>query len=151
MKHYELTYLISPELSEETVLAFQEKVIVLIKDEGGNLEEVKTPLIKKLAYSLKKPDLPTKHDKAYLGVLNFQLNPEKIADLEKKLKAESQILRYLLLNKPAVKKLGYAPRRTPLKSLVEKPKIVPEEKKVELKEIEKKLEEILNEPSNEPQ
>ena len=146
MKHYELTYLITPELSEETVSAFQEKGIVLIKEEGGSLEEVKTPLIKKLAYSLKKPNLPKKYDEAYLAVLNFQLSPEKVADLEKKLKAENQILRYLLLTKRPVKKLEYAPRRMPLKSLVEKPKVVPEEKKVELKEIEKKLEEILNEP-----
>lgn len=146
MKHYELTYLITPELSEENVKAFQEKVIVLIKDSEGVLEDARLPFIRKLAYSIKKPNLPTKYNEAYLAVLNFQLNPEKIVDFEKKLKAENQIIRYLLLTKRPQKKVKLFAKRIAPKVTPEKPKVTPEEKKVELKEIEKKLEEILNEP-----
>ena len=148
MKHYELTYLITPELSEENVRAFQEKVIVLIKDEEGILEEVKVPLSRKLAYPIKKTGEPLKYTSAYLAVLNFQLNPEKISALEKKLKSENQILRYLLLTKRPSRKVEFIARRivVPKTEIIEKPKVSEEEKKVELKEIEKKLEEILNEP-----
>jgi len=80
--------------------------------------------------------------------LNFQLNPEKISALEKKLKSENQILRYLLLTKRPSRKVEFIARRivVPKTEIIEKPKVSEEEKKVELKEIEKKLEEILNEP-----
>jgi ribosomal protein S6 len=71
-------------------------------------------------------------------VINFQLLPEKLANLEKTLKADSQILRYLMLIKRPVKEVRKD--RMFIEPKVEKPK---KEKKVELKEIEKKLEEIL--------
>ena len=75
---------------------------------------------------------------AYLTVSDFQLNPEKLADFEKKLKETAQILRYLILVKKSPKPMRASSR-------VRKPKEVTEEKKVKLKEIEKKLEEILDE------
>ena len=74
---------------------------------------------------------------AYLAVLNFQLNPENLADIEKKLKTESQILRHLILIKKPVK--------VTTRTAIRKPPTRLKEKKVELKEIEKKLEEILDE------
>jgi small subunit ribosomal protein S6 len=139
MKTYELTYLISSELSEEEAKEFQGKVTSLIQAEGGVLVEQSSLLRKKLAYPIKK------QTQAYLAILVFQSEPEKIANLEKKLKSENQILRYLILTKKELKVVSKAPRIPPLPK---KPKVVvPEkEKKVELKEIEKKLEEILNEP-----
>jgi len=129
MKTYELTYLISPDLSEKEVLSFQEKIISLIQEVEGTLGEVKTPVRKKMAY---------------LATLNFHLSPKKLGSLEKKLKAEGQVLRYIILTKPR--------RKTPItfrKRMAEGKPTTPEKKvvreKVELKEIEKKLEEILGE------
>jgi len=135
MKAYELTCLISSELSEEEAKNFQEKIVSLIQEEGGVLVEGKLPFKKKLAYPVKK------QSQAYLAVINFQLLPEKLADLEKKIKAENQVLRYLVLVKPPVRETKIT--RVFKRPEIEKPK---KEKKVELKEIEKKLEEILNEP-----
>jgi len=129
MKTYELTYLISPDLSEKEVFSFQEKIISLIQEAGGTLGEVKTPVRKKMAY---------------LATLNFHLSPEKLEILEKKLKSEGQVLRYIILNKPRSKPLTTFRKRT-----AEGNPTTPEKKvvggKVELKEIEKKLEEILGE------
>ncbi len=129
MKHYELTYLISPDLSEKEVFFLQEKIISLIQEAGGTLDEVKTPARKKMAY---------------LATLNFHLSPEKLESLEKKLKSEGQVLRYIILNKPRSK-----PLTTFRKRMAEGKPTTPEKKvaggKVELKEIEKKLEEILGE------
>ena len=122
MRHYELTYLISPELSEEEIKGFQEKIISLIQGVGGALGEVKEPMRKKMVY---------------FATLNFYLDPEKLGSLEKGLKSESQVLRYIILTKKVPKKVP---------EIATKPKkIVKPEAKVELKEIEKKLEEILGE------
>ena len=132
MKSYELTYLISSELSEEEAIQLQAKITsFILQEEEGILVKEKLPFKKKLAYPVKK------QSQAYITVINFQLPSEKLIDLEKKLKLENQILRYLILAKkePRVAKFTKKPPRS-LKKIV-KPK-------VELKEIEKKLEEILD-------
>ncbi|MCX6760582.1 MAG: 30S ribosomal protein S6 [Candidatus Nealsonbacteria bacterium] len=143
MKPYEIAYLISSELSEEEVRTFQGKITSFVKEEEGILDEARMPLRKRLAYPIEK------QNRAYLAFFTFQLNPDSLVNLEKKLKAENQILRYLILIKKPLK---------PIKERVRKLKTQPEpvdfeenkayiekEKKVELKEIEKKLEEILKE------
>lgn len=159
MKSYELTYLISLDLSEEEMRVFQEKINSSVRAEGGiclppakkssvslNISgEVNKPAKKRLTYPIQKSS------QAYLATLNFQLNPENLASLEKKLKAENQILRYIILSKPSTKEIlvrGKPPEkiiRTPpsARTLIS-PRLKPKQK-VELKEIEKKLEEILGE------
>jgi len=132
MRFYELTYLISPELSEEELKSLQEKINSLIQKEGGVLNEVNLPEKKDLSYPIKK------NKTAYLTNLNFHFSSEKLENLEKKLKAEKKILRYLILVKPVPKVMVRGPIR-PRKF------IKPSKAKVELKEIEKKLEEILGE------
>ncbi len=129
MRHYELTYLISPDLSEKEAKVFSEKIISLIQGLGGELlGEVKTPVRKKMAY---------------LATLNFHLDPEKLGGLEKGLKSENQVLRYIILTKPKHITRYVLGEKVPPSKLPKK--IVKPEAKVELKEIEKKLEEILGE------
>ena len=142
MKPYELTYLISSEVSEEEATAIQNKIISLIQEKEGFSAEGKPTFKKRLAYSVQG------QPQAYLAVLNFQMVPEKLAGLEKELKEEKRILRYLILVKPPVKKEKAV--RRPRKTVADKegelrPILSEEEKKVELKEIEKKLDEILKE------
>ncbi len=128
MRHYELTYLISPELSEEEIKSFQEKIISLIQEVGGSLSKVLEPARKKMAY---------------LATLNFHLDPEKLGSLEKGLKSENQVLRYIILTKPRTKEVLGLSKKVPPSKLPKK--IVKPEAKVELKEIEKKLDEMLGE------
>jgi small subunit ribosomal protein S6 len=138
MKNYELTYLIKSDLTEEEVKEFQEKIISLIQEKGGVLGKINSPLKKKLAYPIKK------EGQAYLATLNFQLNPEELAGLEKKIKLKNQILRYLILTKKEAKIIPEAIKIPPIAK--KRKEVIPEkEKKVELEEIEKKLEEILKE------
>jgi ribosomal protein S6 len=138
MKYYELAYLISPLLTEEEAKTFQNQISALIQTEGGILGE--SMIVRRLlAYPIKG------QTQAYFAVLDFQLNVEKLQGVEKKIKEEKQILRHLLL-------IGKKPR------IVSRPEgVIPisrkeektatkKEKKVELLEIEKKLEEILDEP-----
>ena len=134
MHFYELAYLISPELPEEELKSLQEKINSLIQKGAGVLNEIKLPIKKKLAYPIKK------QREAFLINFNFYLEPEKLGSLEKELKSEKKILRYLILARPKSKIAKV--RKRPAKVI---PKIPAKEKKVELKEIEKKLEEILRE------
>ncbi|OIO46059.1 MAG: 30S ribosomal protein S6 [Parcubacteria group bacterium CG1_02_39_15] len=133
MKSYELTCLISPDLSEEELKQLEEKVASFIREEEGILNGTSLVVRKALSYPVKK-----KHS-AYLAMINFQLNPEKIENLEAKLKKENQVLRYLVTVKPPVKEMAAITRRPA--TIKSAPKKTME--KVELKEIEKKLEEIL--------
>jgi ribosomal protein S6 len=130
MRLYELTYLIPSNLAEEEIKALQEKIVSRIQEIGGILNEISGTIKKSLAHSIKK------NTSVFLATLSFQLPPEKLVFLHKNLKSESNILRYLILTRKLPEKVMAAPVRKPKK--IEKPK-------VELKEIEKKLEEILGE------
>ncbi len=129
MRNYELTYLISPELSDEEINSLQERIKTLIQNEGGIFSDI-NPLIKKGAL-------------IYLVSLNFQLSPEKLEAVGKQLKQESKVLRYLILVKHHTRDIPVRARRLPRKT--EAPSKKTSQPKVELKEIEKKLDEILGE------
>lgn len=135
MRFYELTSLFSSKLSEEEIKNLSEKITSFIREEGGILDKLSAPLRKKLAYPIKK------EREAYLLSLEFYLDPQKLENLEKKLKEESEIIRFLLINKKVQKEM-----KKPQKLLETTPKIeTPKEEKVDIKEIEEKLEEILGE------
>lgn len=129
MRFYEISYLVSPNISKEELKNFQEKINSLIQKEGGILFDINPPKKRVLAYPIKK------NKEAYFLNLTFHFPEEKIENFEKKLKEEKQILRYLILTKRKPELVGM-PKKPSIKK-VEKPK------KVELKEIEEKLEEIL--------
>ena len=124
MKNYELSYLTSSNLSEEDIKALQESVNSLIQKEEGILLETDYP-IKKEGFSL----ISSK----------FQMNPEKMSGLEKILKTDSRIFRHIVLIKHPMKAVQKI--RRPLKISPKKTEKI----KVELKEIETRLEEILGE------
>ncbi|PIP25128.1 MAG: hypothetical protein COX34_00360 [Candidatus Nealsonbacteria bacterium CG23_combo_of_CG06-09_8_20_14_all_36_12] len=135
MRFYELTSLISSKLSEEEARKISEKINSFIQKEEGILDKEANPLKLKLALPIKK------ERQAYLLTLNFYLDLGKLENLEKKLKSTPEILRFLVQRK----KLEIAkilPEKPLLK--IKKP-LKPREEKVELEEIEKKLEEILGE------
>ena len=131
MKIYELIYLISLNIPEEEVKVFQEKISSLIQEEKGILDGT-NPVMRK------------KQNQFYVITLNFRFEPGNLKILRKKLDAEKQIFRYMILNKPKISSKIKEARTKPIikpSPLFKKAKT--EQKKVELKEIEKKLEEIL--------
>ncbi len=128
MKHYELTYLISPDLSNEEANSLSTEITSNILAKQGILEKNLSLLKKQLSYSIKKKTA------AYLACLNFQIKPEGLKELRKQIESNSKILRYLILSKESPEKTA--------KTLIKKPRRIIKPK-VELKEIEKKLEEIL--------
>ena len=140
MRFYELTYLSSLDLSEEGINNLKEKITSFLEKEGGVLDEAKSPVKKILGYPIKKKTA------VFLTTLNFHSNPDQKSRFEQQLKSESEILRYLILakSKPSKTEETLTKRIRKLK----KPSVghIPVKKpKVEFKEIEKKLEEILGE------
>ncbi len=142
MKYYELACLISPNLSEQELNSFSEKINSLVQDQGAILDKILPEKKIVLGYPIEK------NTSAFFKVLTFNLNPEKLNDLEKKLKENKEILRYSILNIKEPSKEKQITFRRPIKSekLVSKPiKINDSKVKVELKDIDKKLKEILEE------
>ena len=141
MKIYELNYLISPDFSGEEITTFQEKINNWIQEEKGILGEINKPVKKILAYPIKKMM------QVYLGSINFQVNPEGLLNIEKKLKSDEKIIRYLILAKRPRKISARTLRRTlkKIEPTLTKPEI-PKKEKAALETIEQKLEEILKEP-----
>ena len=132
MRFYELTFLASPEATEEEVKNLREKIASLVQKDGILTN---SPFFQRrpLAYPIKK------HNWAIFGVLNFQMKPEGLAEFEKNLKSEPLLLRYILIKGTEWKKATGPQRPSALKKKTKTPK----REKVELKEIDKKLEEIL--------
>jgi small subunit ribosomal protein S6 len=125
MRYYQLAYLLSPELKKEEIEKIQKDLASFFEKEGV-LDKVEEPLKRTLFYPIKKKT------EAFLGAIYFYLESEMIKELEKKLRREEKILRYLIVSEKAPKKIK-------VEKKIAKPK------KVELKEIEKKIEEILKE------
>ena len=142
MRSYELSYLLSPEIKTEEIKKLIQEINSFIQNEGGNIVKSENPTPKTLAYSIKKQEA------AFWGNLDFDLNPEKIEELRKKLQKENKILRFLLSSKKLPKKKFTKDEVSTAEPTLVKASTKEEkksEKKVELKEIEKKIDEILSE------
>jgi len=137
---YELTFIINPNLSETDTASQMDKVRGFINQLGGSIENEKSIGKRRLSYPIKKQNF------GFYASLEFNLTPENLSELEKQLKLEPQILRYLLILKDKVKAVRKAFRPIKIKE-----KIIPIQKitreipkeKVKIEEIDKKLEEIL--------
>lgn len=147
MRFYELTYLLSSDIQKDDLKNLSDKINSFIIQENGLIKQTTEARLQKLAYQIKKKA------GAYLLSINFTLNPESLEKIEKKLKEEGQILRYIILTKDSPEKIAQRSRtRFPLRSRASQEKITPrvstskigESQKIELKEIDKKIEEILN-------
>ena len=133
-KEYELICILSPQL-EGTDLENTKKEIegIITRSEGTiNFKESDK---KNLAYPINKQG-----QGIYL-ISQISINPEKIPDFSKELKLNKQVLRHLIsritVPKPKI-------RKERPKKIIKKPEPKVEEK-TSLKEIDKKLEEIIKE------
>ncbi|MFH1780395.1 MAG: hypothetical protein ABH841_00055 [Candidatus Nealsonbacteria bacterium] len=117
MKLYELNYVPVPGMSEDEQKTLAERVVT----------------------ALEAPPI-SQHSNGFLTTVDFNSEPEKIQDIEERLKHEPQIQRCLVLKKKLFKFKARILRREEFSKKIEKETNQP---KVEMKEIEKKLDEIL--------
>lgn len=128
---YELTYIINPDLTEEQISELKGKINNFIIEQEGEIKEERKELKMKLAYPIKKFNFG-----CYASV-DFNIEPQKLLEFEKKLKPENNILRYLMIFKEKETPI----ERVPVKPAKEK-KI---KEKVKIEELDQKLEELLKE------
>lgn len=96
---YEIGYLLVPTLSEENVPITYSGLKDLVVSFGGEIISDEMPKIISLAYSMLKvtQNVRNKFDSAYFGWVKFEMNPEKILELKKKLDIDPNIIRFLIL------------------------------------------------------
>ncbi len=129
MKLYELAYIANPNLSSEEINSLQEELINIISKIEGVLGKSSSPQKRALAYPVKD------QTEAYLSCVEFSIPENVLKSIEDEVKKNKNILRYLIIKKPVVKKVEVEARPEKKKSL--KPE------KTKLKEIDKEIDEII--------
>ena len=154
MKTYELTYIISPDISFKEAETTAKDIESFIQSKEGIILKQDNPTAKTLAYTIKK------HSSGFVGCIEFQLEPEKMDELQKKLQKDlpgGKILRHMVIIKE-VKKVKKERKSRTISPTSEEPnkevsteeknelvKVAEEKERVELKDIEQKIDEILGE------
>lgn len=154
MKTYELTYIISPEITSEEATSETKKIESLIQGKEGIILKQNNPVAKALAYPIKN------RASGFLGVLEFQLEAEKLSELKETIEKDGKIVRHMVIIKKPIKPIKERKSRIkPVSALKTEDKIEKEEKssaeiehskrpspgkeKIELEDIDQQLDEIL--------
>ena len=89
MKHYETVYIVNPNIDADSLREIVNKFSDLIKKLKGYIVKVNEWGKRKLAYEVKL------FDKGYYVLLDFCGLPEIVKELERNLKIDDRILKYL--------------------------------------------------------
>jgi small subunit ribosomal protein S6 len=94
LREYEVLYIVRADLEDEKVQDAVKRVNTLIERSGGMIERTNLWGKRKLAYDVK-------HQKEGSYVLqDFQLDPDRVPELESGLKITEEVLRHLIVRKP---------------------------------------------------
>jgi small subunit ribosomal protein S6 len=137
-KKYELSYLLRIALPEEALPDEIQKLAGAIESEKGIISHSEMPRKRRLAY------LVNKDIQAYFGWIKFTAHPEAVQNIGKKIKLNSSVLRFLLVEDtiPAMAPLRM-PRIIPQQPAAEAKREEEPQERLDLEELDKKLEEIL--------
>ena len=89
MNHYETIYIVNPTLDDDSLKEAIDKFSDLIKKLKGSIVKVNEWGKRKLAYEVKR------FDKGYYVVLDFCALPKMLTELERNLKLDDRILKYI--------------------------------------------------------
>jgi len=93
MFDYELTLILDPDLSSEDQKKLIEKIKKIIEDTKGKVEKTNDWGKKELAYPIKKKKMGD------YFLWEIKADPEQIDKVDKKLKIEEGVMRYLIIRK----------------------------------------------------
>jgi len=155
MKTYELTYIVSPEVTSEEAETKSKELETTIQTKEGIILKQTNPIARTLAFPI------SKRASGFFGVLEFQLEPEKLLELNDIITKDKTIVRQMIVIKERVKpkkergtrkqkvsneQNAEAPvEQEKLEEKQEKVKAEDTKAKVELKDIEQQLDELLGE------
>ena len=138
MRNYELTLILSPEKSESETNDMFQNLVAFIQDKGGILEKQNITPKRDLGVPIQKKE------QGVLATLSFNVAQENLPEIEKKLKENTDVLRYMISKKSPIRVMKKRAKRietTTLSTISQAKK----EPKAEVKDIDKKLEEIFKE------
>lgn len=155
-KLYEIAYFISPDLGDEEAVAYTATIKNAITKANGEVQKEEGLHKRRLAH-------PLNHKKqGYFGYMHFVMDAQKIQPMSRALSLDKTILRHMIIavdnkqivqmQKPAQNimaqektKKDAADKEAVEKAIFKEGAVsAQEEKKVEIEELDKKLEEILN-------
>lgn len=155
MKTYELTFIITPQISSQEAEGLLKEVETFIQEQEGVILKSDKPTAQTLSYRIKK------QASGFFANLELQIPEGKIKNIREKLDKNNKVIRNMIVVKNPAKlrkerrtrKPLFASEPIPMPLTKEEPAavgaLVQEEKKVdtkiELNEIDKKLDEILGE------
>lgn len=135
MKLYELNYLIPSDIKADDIQQKAAGIELLIQEQGGILTQERKKETVKLSYPIND-----KND-VFLFTVKFQLEEDKVAELDKKVKNTPGVFRAMV--ETVKKKKAKIKKRSFRHSARSKKET--DRAKVELKKIEEKLDQILDE------
>jgi small subunit ribosomal protein S6 len=153
--HYELTTIIDSNIPDNEHQEIIDKIKKLISDNKGEISSEENLGRKKLSYPIEKSL------KGVFVCIEFNIEPNTIKPIEKELKLNKNIIRYLIIKKPEnivpasmekpkkkeekiVKEDENEEIKKEIKRGENNKKENPEDKKSDLTDLDKKLDEILN-------
>jgi small subunit ribosomal protein S6 len=89
MRIYEELFIVRPDLPEEETDQLIERLTVLIAGQGGNVDKVDKWGVRKLAYRVQK------RTEGYYVLLQFTAKPETVKELERQLRVQDQVMKFL--------------------------------------------------------
>jgi len=95
MNQYEVLYVITPELDEEADKVVMDKFADIITANGGEIEKTEVWGKRRLAYPI---DYKTE---GYYVLVVFSANPELPRELERNMRNDERLIRYMVTRKEA--------------------------------------------------
>ncbi len=90
MRDYEVVVVLQPDLDETSLSGLMDKISGWINDFGGKVAKMDHWGKRKLAYPIRK------HREGFYVLLNAQLAPSSVRELERNLQYTEPVLRYLI-------------------------------------------------------
>ncbi|MDD4332584.1 MAG: 30S ribosomal protein S6 [Patescibacteria group bacterium] len=152
LEHYEMLYIIPNKFTDEEAIKVGDKVKTIITDNGGVITLFANWGKKKLAYQIKK------FNHGYYQLVEFDVAPMNLAKINKVLRMASDVLRHQIIKKEikteeelardkkiAEKIAAKSMEKKELDEKIEEKKIEDKKKKkMDLKDLDEKLDKILD-------
>jgi small subunit ribosomal protein S6 len=100
MNHYETLFVVKPTLTEEEIKSQIERVKAILEKEGAELVATDDMGMRKLAYPVQK------HNRGYYTVLLFKAKGDVIAELERNLRINEEVIKFLTVKYSKTKEIA---------------------------------------------
>ncbi|MCX6813689.1 MAG: 30S ribosomal protein S6 [Candidatus Azambacteria bacterium] len=109
-KECEMSYLLTPDISEDKIDSEVAELKNIITENGGDIVQTNPLEKKRLAYPVKK------QNQAYFGVVYFNIDKDELDKIKKILALHKKVIRFLILNKTIKPKPSMAAAQKPAKT-----------------------------------